>query len=266
MNRWVGITLALMAAVVVGRHMYRLSAAPEGGERATAGVLDPLGVQVAHADPLPPVESGARDAEPHGDGNPHGDANRDGGAVGVPEVLAQNEASPVVAQSDEPIAEPAPLRVPLNPEPPLPEKERRRKAAPAAQGPLTKLDPHQMLFEPGEKDSTPAARRSARSPVRREVAPTQGPVTAIDPRQMLFEPGEKPPKGWVRKTPVVVDEPAPEAMTPEEEEAPVSDSTAPDPASESVSEPAPDPSASAATKTQIMKRLLRVMELAGEKP
>ena len=54
MNRWVGITLALMAAVVVGRHMVRFGGTPGASETAPA-VLDPLGVQVAHADPLPPV-------------------------------------------------------------------------------------------------------------------------------------------------------------------------------------------------------------------
>ena len=245
MNRWFVVALLLMAAVVAGRHVQRLTSTPGGDETALPAMQDPLGVQVAHADPLPPVESG---------GQP--EASGDGGALGVPDRVAENdvpaEPEPVESTSEErssaDLEETRRLRVPLNPEPPLPEKDRPR-AAPRTQGPLTNLDPHQMLFEPGDEPARPAVRKR----VRRDPTETQGPLTKIDPRQMLFEPGERPPRDAQRE-PAATEEPGPPVSAP----------------ADAASEPAPDatsePRTDAQAKARIMKRLLRVMELAGEKP
>jgi hypothetical protein len=245
-NRWVAVLLGLLTCVVVGRHLQRLGWIPWAEDAAAqAPALDPLGVRVAHAEPLPEVESGPIQPDPDPAGPDVQDGVAEGGALGVPGVAAEADPDVAAGPRDSATETPRP-RVPLNPEPPLPEKDRPR-SAPQPQGPLTAVDPHQMLFEPGEKPSK-AARRSA----PRE-APTRGPVTDVDPRQMLFEPGERPPKGWVRKTPVETREP----------EAPAPDAAVPD---DATTEPATEPSSDAQTKARIMKRLLRVMELAGEKP
>jgi hypothetical protein len=235
MNRWVVITLALMASVVVGRHLHRFGPPGSGGDTAPAVVRDPLGVQVAHAEPLPAVESGAQEVV------------QDGGALGVPADVRETEAGasePDAAPPDA-AAETRRQRVPLNPEPPLPAPDRPRPSPP--QGPLTSLDPHQMLFEPGEKPAAPAVRK------RRAAAAPSGPLTDVDPRQMLFEPGERAPKDLPserRRAEPAMDAPA----------------AAPDAASEVPSDASIEPSTDAQTKARIMKRLLRVMELAGEKP
>ena len=238
MNRWVVITLALMATVVVGRHLHRFGYF--GAEQAGApAVLDPLGVQVAQAEPLPPVESGTQETV------------LDGGALGVPGLAADAEdpaPEPDRAEvSSEPVPESRRQRVPLNPEPPLPERDRARASA---KGPLTQLDPHQMLFEPGEKPpkSKPAVRKTRVQPARRDPAATKGPLTDVDPRQMLFEPGEPASR---------VESPVPAA-----EEPPAPPTPIPDAAPDASLEPGTD----GQTKARIMKRLLRVMELAGEKP
>jgi hypothetical protein len=237
MNRWVVIVLTFMAAVVVGRHVQRFGAS-SGPDASQSPTEIPSLIQEANAEPLPPVESGTSSPE-------SSEPIPEGGAVGVPEVLSQSDTATVAE------AEPQRQRVPLNPEPPLPEKDRRRSTA-RAQGPLTSIDPHQMLFEPGEKAARSAPRRKAAEAVKRAPAPTNGPVSDVDPHQMLFEPGERPPQGWVRKTPV---EPlVPKVQIPEEENAP-----------EAASEPQLEPAEDAEAKARIMKRLLRVMELAGEK-
>jgi hypothetical protein len=244
MNRWVVIALALMATVVVGRHIQRLGTSSSPDEAQHPADIGSLGVQVAHAEPLPPVESGGASRD---DGAPveSGEPVLEGGALGVPEVVPQSET---LAAEPEPQAR---QRVPLNPEPALSERDRPRSTS-RTQGPLTSVDPHRMLFDPGEKPSRRAPQREASAAARRAPAPTQGPVSDVDPHQMLFEPGERPPQGWVRKTPV---EPlVPKVQGPEE--------SAPDTAAE----PPLEPGADAQTKARIMKRLLRVMELAGEKP
>lgn len=243
MNRWVVITLALMAAVVVGRHLHRFGPPGSGDDPAPALVRDPLGVQVAHAEPLPAVESGAREAV------------QEGGALGVPVDPGESQAGasePDVAPTDA-TAETRRQRVPLNPEPPLPARDRPRPAR--TQGPLTNLDPHQMLFEPGEKPSEPAVRKRRAPPERRrEVAAPSGPLTDVDPRQMLFEPGEPAPRN------------VPPRERPSIESVPDAPEAVPDAASEAAPDAAIEPSTDAQTKARIMKRLLRVLELAGEKP
>ncbi len=236
MNRWVVIVLALMAAVVVGRHIHRFGGSVDGEPMASPVVLDPL-IREAHAEPLPPIGAGAQDPVP------------DGGALGVPPVVSEEEAP---AAEPEPAEAPPRQRVPLNPEPPLPEQDRVRKSP--AQGPLTSLDPHQMLFEPGEKPSKqPLVRKRRVPPPRRDAAPTRGPLGDVDPRQMLFEPGERAPKAAPQDTPR--EEPAPPPAEPATSDA----------APEAVPD-ALEPNADAQAKARIMKRLLRVMELAGEKP
>lgn len=259
MNRWVVIVLGLMAAVVVGRHIHRFGGT-SGDEVARPSLLDPLGVQVAHADLLPPLDTEVPAPESQdqvSDDPMFQDQVGDGGVLegpGAAILVASNdvtEVAPEAVPSDEAPASPRRQRVPLNPEPPLPAQDRVRTAR--TTGPLTKLDPHQMLFEPGEKAEAKSAVRKTRvQPAQRVAAPTtQGPLTAVDPRQMLFEPGEPAPRTEPTSAPAA--EPAPEAPAPE---------VALEPAPEESSEPTTD----AQNKARIMKRLLRVMELAGEKP
>jgi hypothetical protein len=231
MNRWTVLALAVMAMIVAARHVERLGLLP-GAEIASSGTttLDPQGVQVAQAELLLPVAS------------PPPDPSSDGGALAFPDAVAQVQApgSGGEERTEEP---PATIRqqVPLNPEPPLPAEDRPRKPSPP-QGPQTELDPHQLLFEPGETRAKSAPRTPAPEPPRK-VAERDGPLTEVDPRQMLFEPGEPTARAPRR-------EPTPEvsARPPQAEPEPLADS-----------------SNDAETKARIMKRLLRVMELAGEK-
>lgn len=245
MNRWVVITLLLMAAVVVGRHIHRFGGSVDGEQTASPVVIDPL-IREAHAEPLPPIDAGAQETIP------------DGGPLGVPPVVSDEQAAapepePLEARGEEVAEAPQRQRVPLNPEPPLPEQDRVRKSP--SQGPLTSLDPHQMLFEPGEKPSKqPLVRKRRVPPARRDAAPSRGPIGDVDPRQMLFEPGERAPRAAPPETPR--EDPAPQPPEP----AATSDA-APEPVPDTI-----EPSADVEAKARIMKRLLRVMELAGEKP
>jgi hypothetical protein len=238
-NRWVVIAATAMVVIVVSKQVERLGATPSAADPLPA-VVDPSPVQVAQAT-LPPVAAGGESS-----------ADPEGGALGFPESPRSEE--PMIAQA--PLEDPPPrsLRTPLNAEEPLPTDTRRRPRAAAPDlGPRTKLDPHQLLFEPGEP---PPVQESKPAP-RRETLPSSGPLTNLDRRQMLFEPGEPAPRLSAHES-----TPAPEPRVATAPPSPVAPATSPAEPELPVVESGIDPRA----KARIMERLMRVMELAGEKP